>query len=558
MENNIVNAPAGVRTPEDGNLYPNSSWQQPVPVPPPVAVSAVKTKKTNPELMKTTGPAALLYAIFFTFCLYKNPSGITYPFYVAGTVCFSGFIMRKSGISWKKEHVFAPLASLLLGVSTCMTDSAVIIFLNKTLFLFLSLYFLLQVFFVTKGWQLGKFLAAMAELTVGGIGRMFLWIPDIKAYHQTYKKGKNSQFLYVLAGLGISVPLLTIILYLLSSADMVFEKAMGSFFDASKIGDSFNCILWAALIFMLSYGTTVFLSEKKIKEEQKDYRKGQPVIAISATIAIAIIYIYFCVIQVVYLFAGMGTLPEGYTYAQYARQGFFQLLFICLLNLGLVLAGLGFFKESKVLKGILLIISLCTYVMIASSAYRMLLYISVYYLTFLRVFVLWALCVIALLMTGVICKTLSGRFPLFQYGLAVVTCCYLILSFAHVDYWVADMNISHMKVTEEDTALRSWQMENPEGVYTDTWYLNGLSADAAPAIVTKEHVARYRAQKAAEEELKERDLDVFGEEYQQLYNKITEKRPWYYDYMEREYERAEEMNFRTWNFSRAYVWKMMR
>ncbi|MDE6951533.1 MAG: DUF4173 domain-containing protein, partial [Lachnospiraceae bacterium] len=180
-----------------------------------------------------------------------------------------------------------------------------------------------------------------------------------------------------------------------------------------------------------------------------------PVIAISATAVIALIYVYFCVIQVVYLFAGYGTLPEGYTYAQYARQGFFQLLFICLMNLVLVLIGLGFFRQSRVLKGILLVISLCTFVMTASSAYRMLLYISVYQLTFLRIFVLWALFVIALLMAGIIGKTLKNGFPLFRYGLFVITCCYLVLSFSQPDYWIARYNISTYVKQEKESGSRS-------------------------------------------------------------------------------------------------------
>ena len=75
---------------------------------------------------------------------------------------------------------------------------------------------------------------------------------------------------------------------------------------------------------------------------------------------------------------------------------------VCILNLMIVLVGINLFKESKILKTILCVISLCTFVMIASSAYRMILYIRFYYLTFLRIFVLWALVVIALLMIGII------------------------------------------------------------------------------------------------------------------------------------------------------------
>jgi len=64
------------------------------------------------------------------------------------------------------------------------------------------------------------------------------------------------------------------------------------------------------------------------------------------------------------------------------------------LNLLLVLAGMRFFKESKILKVLLTLMCLCTFIMIASSAMRMILYIKTYHLTFLRILVLWGLLVL--------------------------------------------------------------------------------------------------------------------------------------------------------------------
>ena len=63
----------------------------------------------------------------------------------------------------------------------------------------------------------------------------------------------------------------------------------------------------------------------------------------------------FSGIQIFGLFLGKMQLPEGYTYAQYAREGFFQLLAVSILNLILVLVCLSFFRESKVLKVICLL-----------------------------------------------------------------------------------------------------------------------------------------------------------------------------------------------------------
>ena len=37
---------------------------------------------------------SLLYALFYTVCLYHNPSGITYPLFAAGTLLFWTYFMK--------------------------------------------------------------------------------------------------------------------------------------------------------------------------------------------------------------------------------------------------------------------------------------------------------------------------------------------------------------------------------------------------------------------------------------------------------------------------------
>ena len=52
------------------------------------------------------------------------------------------------------------------------------------------------------------------------------------------------------------------------------------------------------------------------------------------------------------------------------QDRFFQLLFVALLNLVMVLMCLKYCQENVLLNGVLLVISMCTYVMIASAIYR--------------------------------------------------------------------------------------------------------------------------------------------------------------------------------------------
>ena len=274
--------------------------------------------------------------------------------------------------------------------------------------------------------------------------------------------GKKSYFLPALIGIFIAIPLLFCMTLLLVGADAVFENMLFRLIDTLNILEVIKILVVITVVFFSSYALLAALCRKDIKEKTEEKAGFDPVIAIVFTSLLSILYLVFSMVQILYLFIGNMKLPENYTYARYAREGFFQLLTVCVINLLLVLICLYLFRESKPLRAILAIICGCTFIMIFSSALRMIMYIDSYALTFLRLFVLWALAVIFLLMAGVTVFIFYRRFPLFLYGLAVVGVCYIALSFSHPDYLIALYNL-----------------ENG----ADYDYLSRLSADAAPAIL---------------------------------------------------------------------------
>ena len=239
-------------------------------------------------------------------------------------------------------------------------------------------------------------------------------------------------------------------------------------------------------------------------------------------------------------------LPEGYTYAEYAREGFFQLLAVSILNLIIVLATMSFFRGSKILKTILTIMSLCTFVMIASSAMRMLLYIRSYDLTFLRIFVLWALAVLFVLFVGVIAGIFQEKVPLFRYSVTVVTVLYLALSFSHPDYIIARVNLADAPQSIQEARAG----ENGDYAQVDYSYLSQMSADAAPILIPYLDKLGYDLTLYSEEYIKK---TAFGEEW------LTSSEPdgfgWYY--LERIKYRLERMSPRTYNISRHMALRML-
>ena len=139
------------------------------------------------------------------------------------------------------------------------------------------------------------------------------------------------------------------------------------------------------------------------------------------------------------------------------------------------------------LKGLLTVITICTYVLTASSALRMILYIQYKYLTFLRIFVLLALLIIAFILAGVMICIYKKSFPFFKYSMVVVTVCYLLFSFTKPDYFIAKVNLDNMsQETQYDFFKNS-------PVYDDIDYLiDEIGVDGATAIINDKAIEQFK------------------------------------------------------------------
>lgn len=435
-------------------------------------------KPENPVLEHNTiffFVTALIYSICFAIAFYKNYVGLTFPLITIATLAVCGLFLKKSGIVWKTQNLYYIVPIVLLGISTIFTTNGFTVFFNTAGILLLITVFMMQQVYPDKKWNLGQYTCNLLFLYICMIPEIAAPFSNIGKYfrRKRVKEVKNTNTKYIVRGILIGFPMLIFVMALLNSADAVFSKYIGGGFRfiCENILLSPNIVLVAALMIIGFFGIYTFLSAltlNNMPEWGTKKAKKNPITAVTFTSMITAVYLIFCVIQIVFLFSGGMILPEGYTYAEYAHQGFFQLLFLCIFNLIMVLCCIAMFQMNRLLKTVLMVFSGCTYIMIASSAYRMILYISTYHLTFLRILVLWFLALLVFLMAGVIWNIQKESFPLFRYGIAVVTIFYMAFSFSHFDYWIAKYNIS--------------QMGNQMSC-RDVSYLCSLSTDAVPALI---------------------------------------------------------------------------
>ncbi len=458
----------------------------------------VQSMKENILIMKLRenykyfGGLSLIYGIIFTFCLYKNISGITFPICVGVTIVFAVLFMKKINYRLMK-HSLPYLAGMgLLGLSSAFTTSIFMHFFNIVGILLLFMVFMLHQFYNDYNWNFPAYLKRILIL-MGTTVQSFPYPYWHGGWFFSKNKNirRNNTMIAIVIGFMVALGILCITLPLLLRSDIMFSKLFGKILDYINFATLFGISLTFVIGFTLPYAFFAALCRYNLTETSRQYAESgvimpadgmnpaaacgrraryfDPVIGITFTSIVSLIYLIYCAIQILYLFIGMKAgLPEYVTYAEYARGGFWELLFVSVINFIMVLLCMYLFRENVILKVILTIVSGCTFVMIISSAYRMMMYVGEYYLTFLRILVLWFLVVLALIMAGVVVSIYKGRFPLFHYIVAVVGMMYILFSFSRPDVIAAKYDLAHWKGTSD----------------TDLYYLmyETNSIDAAPEI----------------------------------------------------------------------------
>lgn len=411
-----------------------------------------------------------IYGIVFTFCLYENLYGITFPVYVAALIFTVVLFLKKTRIVIQKNFFLYVSGMMLLGISTVMTSNVFFHFFNWIGILLLFMTAMMQQLNQGRDWGFEKYLKNIVILCAKTIISIFTPIIHGVRYKKSRMSIRESKTMKpVIMGVLTAAVFLIVVLPLLVYSDKIFAQYFGKILEVFKFYTEFKILFTFLLGSVMLYAFFTALSEINLIDlGEKKEASVNPVTGITFSGILAVVYVFYSAIQILFLFLRLESgLPYGVTYSEYAHAGFWQLLGVSLINFVTVLVCKTIFKENKTLKILLLIISICTCIMALSAFYRMVLYVSVYHLTFLRILVLWFLGMMIFIMLGVMWGIFKVKFPLFKYIMIVVSTSYILLSFAKVDKIIVEYNISHWEqITQEDTVYLTY----------------GVSLDAAPAI----------------------------------------------------------------------------
>lgn len=463
---------------------------------------------------------SIAFGLLFTFCIYRNMSGITFPVLTAGLILFSVMFLDRAGIKPGKDSLPYFLGIMLLGISTCMTANGFFHFFNYVGIILLFMAVMIHQFYDDKNWGFAGYVKKFFIFS----WTWFISLSEPFRHRITLKRGNggekrkiNRNVTAALCGLIAALLFLLVVMPLLMTSDRIFSQVFTDIFRVFDIESILeNVDIWNIVgiiltflvggVGILSFFAAVF---RMNLERGAELKKGvaNPVTGITFTSVLAAVYVFYSAVQILFLFMRRG-LPENMTYSQYAHEGFWQLLFVGIINFIAVVICMQIFEENRILKILLFVLSVCTCVMILSAAYRMGLYVGEYNLTFLRVLVLWFLGVLMLIFFGVMYAIFHSEFRLFRYILLIVSVMYTAFSFSRPDRIIAEYNIS--------------STENLN--FEDVQYLiTGLSEDAAPSIA-----------EISSDELSELEVIEYVGDY-------------YSDILRRD----GEMSLRQWNYSRS-------
>ncbi len=332
---------------------------------------------------------------------------------------------------------------------------------------------------------------------IGEAAESWLWLREKR--HQ-----RGNVLASVVRGGVFALPVVLVFAVLLGSADAVFANYVNQAFDGVRralgleyLGDTFMHVMVIGCLAVAVTGSLGFAlvrrpaaapvvnppldddpdGEAVLPETKPKSKPGFKLSMVESSIimgSVVALFAAFVGIQFAYFFGGERTIQvAGITYSQYARRGFFELVAVSVLTLGLSLildhvSVRQTKRENMLFRVLALMIVALTTIMLVSASQRMWLYEEAFGFTQLRVythvFMLW----LGALFGVYVLAVFRLRMNIFTLGLVLAIIGYMVtLNLMDIDRYIADRNIARYH----------------DGQDLDIGFLNILSADAVPAVI---------------------------------------------------------------------------
>jgi len=430
---------------------------------------------------------ALFLGWAFDFLFWKHSPGIAFAIYVV--LCLAGgFILmqlERLKPSWKSLFLLVPIT--FFAVMTFIRQEPLTVFLS-VMFTLLYMTFL-AITWLGGRWpeyNLADYFNGLFRLAGSALARPLMQMAELRkqAAESREKRGGARRVWSVLRGILIAIPVVVFFAVLLSSADMIFAQRVDDFVQLFRLEKLPEYIFRAIYILVIAYllaGVFLHAAQKSMDEKLTGIEK--PLIPSflgfteSAIVlgSVVVLFAIFVSIQFAYFFGGQANINiEGYTYSEYARRGFGELVAVAFFSLLLFLGFSGITRRETsaqrwFFSGLGIALVFLVGVMLFSAFQRLVLYEAAYGFSRLRaythVFMLW----LGLLLAVVVVLEILRRTRWFANAALLASLGFVVtLSLLNVDAFIVRQNVNRAV----------------EGETLDVGYLASLSDDSAPALVS--------------------------------------------------------------------------
>jgi hypothetical protein len=433
----------------------------------------------------------ILLGWIFDFLFWGTSLGINFAIFVALCLVTGIVLLRTDGLRPGRGSALLLLPIAFLAAMTLIRLEPLTVFLSIAMVLFLMGVFALA--YRSGDWLRYSLLDyAFGYLRLFGsvMARPLGFAAENRREQPSGSAKRRNPIWPVLRGIVIALPVTAIFASLLSSADPVFAERFQDFIDLFRIDNLPEYIFRLVYILILAYALAgIFLhAAQKSDEKVEEKTWGSPFLGFpEATIvlgSVIVLFVAFVVIQFQYFFGGEVNIGlEDYTYSEYARQGFAELVTVAFFSL-LLLLGLGAITrretESQRRTFSLLGVGLVglVIVMLVAAFQRLVLYEAAYGFSRLRtythVFMIW----LGVLLVAVVVLEVLHRERLVGLAMILAALGFVVsLSLLNVDAFIVRQNVQRELNGGGETSAQQSRVD------LDAQYFLALSDDAIPALV---------------------------------------------------------------------------
>lgn len=434
--------------------------------------------------------AALLFSLIglvlglaFEVLFYGHPIGISFPIWVTLAIAGLAGAAAIASVPLKASNLWPAVPILFLAMMISLRQEPLTVFLDVVVTMgLLALW--------VRSFRAGN----LADYGWLDIGLALAWVP-IEAFVRPWttleivqrrlgaERGGRSRVFAIIRGAILAIPILAVFLVLLSAADLVFEEYVSSalrWFDLARLADWSGRGLMIVLMAVFSLGAIVAALKKE--GDSRLIADREPLIRrflgfTEATIVLAsvdILFTLFVVVQIAYFFGGEANVTAaGFTYSEYARRGFGELVAVGLLSLGLIMTLAAVTRRETARRmtafnvlGASLVVLVGA--ILASALKRLLLYEQAYGFTRLRTYTHIAILWMAIVFAAFLVLLVRDRLRHFAPACALAIVGFgATLSLLNVDAFIVARNVNRLNTSGE----------------LDLEYLFSLSEDALPGLV---------------------------------------------------------------------------